>query len=98
MLHTLITHLQGYIETKIELAKLDVKEAVNAQIRQFAALLLMAFFGFLFILFAGIAMAEWVSEYLHSKTNGYMCVAVVYLAGAVGSYFIFQYKKQNKLL
>jgi hypothetical protein len=63
-LDSLIANLTGYIETKIELVKIEVKEDLAQGLSHVLVYILLAFIGSLFILFTSMAVALKIGEHL----------------------------------
>jgi uncharacterized membrane protein YqjE len=74
----LVNNLTGYIETRIELMKYEVKEDMARAISKVAILLMLSVFFIFFLLFASAAVAHKIGESLGSFT-GYSIVAGFYL-------------------
>lgn len=75
----LVNNLTGYIETRIELMKYEVKEDMAKAIAKISILLILAVFFVFFLLFASAAVAHKIGESLGSFA-GYSIVAGFYLA------------------
>lgn len=79
-LDKLIDALTGYIETKIELLQLDLKEeltSVMAQVVAVGAIVVSSLVAFLF-LFLGLAAL--LNQLLESSFLGYFIIAILWLA------------------
>jgi hypothetical protein len=74
----LVDSLTGYVESRIELMKYEVKEDVARAISKVSILLLLAVFFIFFLLFASAAVAHKIGESLGSFA-GYGIVAGFYL-------------------
>lgn len=74
----LVNNLTGYIESRIELMKYEVKEDMAKAISKVSILLLLAVFFVFFLLFASAAVAHKIGESLGSFA-GYGIVASFYL-------------------
>jgi uncharacterized membrane protein YqjE len=77
-LENLVHNLTGFVETRFELLKYEVREelAKNA-----AKIILMVFIGFLvtlFVVFASVAAAYLLSEY-YGRLVGFLSVSLFYL-------------------
>ena len=75
----LVNNLTGYIETRIELMKYEVKEDMARAISKVALILVISVFLLFFLLFASAAVAHKIGESLGSFA-GYGIVAGFYLA------------------
>ncbi len=74
----LVANLTGYVETKIELIKVEVKEDVTKGISQAIVYLLIAFVFALVIMLISLGVAVALSERI-GVLGGYGSVALVYL-------------------
>ncbi|HEU5290190.1 MAG TPA: phage holin family protein [Cyclobacteriaceae bacterium] len=74
----LVNNLTGYIETRIELMKYEVKEDMARAISKVALILMISVFFLFFLLFASAAIAHKIGESLGSFA-GYGIVAGFYL-------------------
>ena len=74
----LVNNLTGYIETRIELMKYEVKEDMARAISKISILIILSIFFIFFLLFASAAMAHKIGESLGSFA-GYGIVAGFYL-------------------
>lgn len=87
-------NIEGYIETRIELVKLDVEEKMTYAIVKMVKLMIFGFASVLFLLFLSIAVAQALNTWLDSRFWGYMIVAFFYLAVLLILYF---YKDNDSL-
>lgn len=71
--------LEGYIETKIALLKLEVNEQIALALGKIAVLLVIVFFLFFGVLFLSIAAAFKLNLLLDSAVLGFLIVAGFYL-------------------
>lgn len=74
----LISNLTGYVETKVELLKIEVKEELAKSLAKAVAYLLIAFILAVFIIFISIGVALWIGGTL-GNFAGFAIVAGVYL-------------------
>jgi len=74
----LVDNLTGYIETRIELMKYEVKEDIAHAISKVALILMISVFFLFFLLFASAAVAHKIGESLGTFA-GYGIVAGFYL-------------------
>ena len=91
----LIKTLSGYIETKIELLKLDVQDTLNSILGKLiilAIILILALLGLIFISF-GVAVT--LNNYLDSRFWGFILVGTVYLA--LGAILVYTQRTRIKL-
>lgn len=75
----LVDNLTGYIETKIELIQLDVREELTQLIAKVLAFSIVAFFGLLGVVFISIGLSAMLNSYLESHYQGYLLVGLLYL-------------------
>ena len=74
----LIGTLTGYIETKIELLKLDIKEGVSAAITRIVLIMAMVLLGIFVTLFLFMGLAALINQEMHSAYWGYLIVAAFF--------------------
>lgn len=75
----LVANLTGYIETKIELIQLDVREELTLLIAKVIAFAIVAFFGLLAVVFISFGLSALLNNYLGSHYQGYLLVGLLYL-------------------
>jgi uncharacterized membrane protein YqjE len=81
-LENLVHNLTGYVETRFELLKYEVREELA---KSAAKIILMVFIGFLvtlFVVFASLAAAYVLSEY-YGRLTGFLIVSIFYLFLAI---------------
>lgn len=98
----LINNLTGYVESKVELLKIEVKEELARNLAKVAAWLLIAFILALFIVFLSIAVALELAG-IFGSFAGFSMVAAAYLIGGLilwGSRqrLISKFEKQFELM
>ena len=74
-------HLSGYVEARIELLKIEIREDVAKVIASAMIFAVVFFFGTMFMIFLSIGLAQFLNQYLNESYVGYWLVAVLYLAG-----------------
>ena len=74
----LLDNLTGYVESRVELLKVEVKEDLTRGLAQGAGYLFIAFIFALFIIFISVAIAMLLSQRLGSVV-GFCIVGVFYL-------------------
>jgi hypothetical protein len=94
-LDSLIENLTGYVEARIELLKIEIKEEIAKVVTHAGLYLLLVFAGTLFIFFTSMALAFKLSEYL-GNFGGFGVVATLYFLVAL-SLWIFRDKISQKL-
>ena len=98
----LINNLTGYVESKVELLKMEVKEELARSLAKVVAYLSIAFILALFIVFLSIAVALELAGILGSFA-GFAIVAGVYLIVGVIAWvsrqrLISKFEKQFELI
>lgn len=88
----LFQNLTGYIETQIELIKLDLKEQAEGSMFRLIQMVLILMLMFVFLIFLSIAIAISINILTESKIFGYLFMALLYLIAMLG--FILD-KKSN---
>ena len=79
----LLASLQGYIETKVELVKLDAKEELQSVIAKLLVLGILVILGLLTVLFLSFGIAYFLNDLLDSNIWGFAIVGVLYLLGSI---------------
>ena len=74
------TLLKEYLETRLEIYRLQSLRLFAKSAGLFAWVLLSLFLAFLFLLFGGLMVAYWFSGILHSYVKGFGVVALLILA------------------
>ena len=74
----LINNLTGYVESKVELLKIEVKEELARSLAKVVAYLLIAFIIALFIVFISVAVGLHLAG-IYGPFTGFAIVAGVYL-------------------
>ena len=77
-LETVLQSLTGYVETRVELFKLEIRTDVAKAISRAMALLFLSFLAFLFLLFLSIGLAFFMNSIFESQHIGFFILAVVY--------------------
>ena len=78
-LDKLFGNLMGYIETQVELVKLDLKDQAEESIQKLIQVILIMLFAFIFIIFLSIAGAIAINMLSESNIIGYISVSILYL-------------------
>jgi uncharacterized membrane protein YqjE len=80
----LLESLTGYLETKIELFRLDVEDEIQKVIAKAIILVIVLICVFFALFLISISLSQFLNSLLDSRFLGFMIVAVIYLAfGAV---------------
>lgn len=82
-LDSLVNHVTGYVEARIELMKVEIREDLAKTVARAIVLIALILFGFLFVLFLSIGLAHFIISYVHSAYLGYWAVAGLY-----GAFFL----------
>lgn len=77
-LDNLVNNLTGYIETRVELMKLEVREELAKAMAKLSVLVVLVAVGTLFILFFSVALALLLANYV-GIFGGFAIVAAIYL-------------------
>ena len=98
----LINNLTGYVETKVELLKIEVKEELAKSLAKAVAYIFIAFVFAVFVIFLSIAAALQLATTLGSVI-GFSIVAAVYIIGGLIMWFsrvalISRLEKQFELM
>lgn len=88
----LLENLQGFVETNIELAKLEVQEKINESLEKALKVAGLFIFSILFILFFFIFLALLLSSFFKSYVIGFGIIAALLLITALLFFYFF---KQN---
>lgn len=75
----LVENLTGYIETKIELVQLDVKEELIQIVAKALAYSIISLFGILALVFISLGLGALLNDYLQSSYQGYLILGLFYL-------------------
>ncbi|MBS1951964.1 MAG: hypothetical protein OJF59_001097 [Cytophagales bacterium] len=74
----LINNLSGYVEARIELIKLEVREEVTKIVSRGLMLVIVFFLGLLFLVFLSFGLANYFNKYFNDSYSGYWIIATVY--------------------
>jgi len=75
----LVSHVKEYADTHINSAKLSIAEKSSKVISSLLAFFIVILVLFFFTIFAGIAIALLLSEWIGKMYAGFLIVAVIYL-------------------
>lgn len=76
---TLISNLTGYLDTRIDLIRLELQQRVNALFINVVHGVFLAFFGLMFFLFLNLYAALALNDVFNSPSLGFAAVAGFYL-------------------
>jgi hypothetical protein len=77
-LENILAHVSGYIEAKVALIKIEVREEVSHVVSKGMVAIVIFFFAFLFVLFFSFAVANVINAYTGTVWTGYVWVAGFY--------------------
>src|SRR5690242_8179396 len=77
-LDEIIKNLSGYVEARVALVKLEIRDEVGGLLSRGIMVMLIAMVGFLFILFLSIGLAQYLNTVLESQFAGYLLVALFF--------------------
>lgn len=77
-LDTLIDSLSGYVETRVELVKMEIREEVAGILSRGLMMMILFLLAFLCILFAMLGLALYLNTVTESVHAGYWLVAGVF--------------------
>ena len=89
----LVDNLCKYVQTNIEIAKVEVQEKIEDIIKKAALIAILAIIGTLFLIFLLITLSSFLNEILESQYLGYLIVT-----GILGIFCGLVYMKINPLL
>ncbi|MEP2670975.1 MAG: phage holin family protein [Cyclobacteriaceae bacterium] len=75
----LATNVTGYVETRVKLLKLEIKDDVAKVLSKGLAQATIIFFGFLFLIFFSIGIAQYLNTLFTNSFEGYLIVSGFYL-------------------
>lgn len=77
-LENVFQHLTGYVETKIELVKVEVREDVSKMLSQTLVGMGLFLIFFLFLIFLSLGLAELINHYFEDSYAGPLIMAGFY--------------------
>ena len=77
-LDNIIQHMTGYVETRIELMKAEIRDDVVLAISRSMVMVALFFMGFLCLIFFSIGLAQFLNRFFEESYAGYWSVAGVY--------------------
>lgn len=95
-LDSLVEHLTGYAEDKIELFKIEAKEELSTIITKAIIILLIIVFASFFLLFLSLALAIYLNHALQTQVGGYAIMAIAYLIILVTVFMLKDSKSLHK--
>lgn len=89
----LVDNLYKYVQTNIEIAKVEIQEKIEDTIKKVALIAILAIICTLFLIFLLITLSSFLNEILESQYLGYLIVT-----GILGIFCGLVYMKINPLL
>ncbi len=86
-IESLVNSAQKYIQLKIREAKLEAADKLSSVLASIAAIIILSFFCFMFILFLSLAAALLLNNLLESSYLGFLVVALSWLLIGLLIYF-----------
>jgi hypothetical protein len=77
-LEGLIDNLSGYVEARVALVKMEIREEVAGVLSRGLIVMLIAMVGFLFTLFVSLAAAQYLNAVMMSEYAGYVIVSLFF--------------------
>jgi uncharacterized membrane protein YqjE len=77
-LDNLVDNLSGYLETRLELFKIEVREDVAHVLAQALMITVILLLSLLFLLFFSVGLAHFLNSYFEQPYLGYWIVAGIY--------------------
>ncbi len=77
-LDNLVTNLSGYLEARMELLKIEIREDVANLLAKGLIFGAIGMCGFLFLIFFSVGLAHFLNQYLSVSFAGYWVVAGLY--------------------
>ena len=68
----------GYVETRLELFKLEIKTDLAKALAKVVTLIFICFLGFLFLLFVSLGVSHLINTLLDSNYAGFLIIASLY--------------------
>lgn len=77
-LDNLIQHVSGYVEARIELLKIEIREDVAKVLSRALMVLIITLLAMLFLLFFSVGLAHFINSFFKDPFIGYWIVAGIY--------------------
>ena len=77
-LDSIMDHISGYLETRVALVKMEIREEVASAMSRVLIIMIMIFTGILFLLFISVGLAEYLNQVLGGDFVGFMIVGGFY--------------------
>ncbi|MBS1682352.1 MAG: phage holin family protein [Bacteroidetes bacterium] len=75
----LVNSLSGYVETRVELLKLELREEVARVVSHGLMLVVLFLLGLLFLVFFSFGLANYFNKFFNDQYAGYWIVSAIYL-------------------
>lgn len=104
-LDNLVNNLTSYIETRVELLKLEVREEIVKVVAYGLMIAVCVLLALLFLVFVSIGLANYISERQGTSYTGYwfvsgtyalLCLVIVFFRKNIGLYIENHLKEQAK--
>ena len=86
----LVGSFSGYIETRLQLYKMEIREDVSKALSKALVYAVLGFFAFLFLIFFSVGLAHFINFFMVGSFAGYWIVAGIY---AVAFLLVLLYQK-----
>lgn len=83
-LDNLIEHVSGYIDSRVELLKVEIREDVAKVLARALMACAVLFLALLFLLFFSVGFAHYLNTLFESPYTGYWIVAAIYGLPCIG--------------
>ncbi len=77
-LDNFVQNITGYVESRIELMKIEIKEDVSKAIARGLVTAALFLVGFMFLIFFSVGLAHFINAFLNETYIGYWLVAGIY--------------------
>jgi uncharacterized membrane protein YqjE len=77
-LDNLLENLSGYVEARIELLKIEIREDIAKVLAKAIMILIVVFLAFIFLLFLSVGFAHYLNNFFEKTQVGYWIVAGIY--------------------
>lgn len=77
-LDNLVQHLNNYVEARIELIKVEIREDLSKVVAGGLMIITLFFIGFLFLIFFSVGLAYFLNQFFEGPYGGYWSVAAIY--------------------
>ena len=92
-LESLVENLSGYVESRVELVKLEIREDVARLLSKSIVYAAMMLFAFLFLIFFSIGFAQYINTFFEASFAGYWIIALIYAI----TFFVFLLFRKSML-